>query len=54
MTFKVVHVHLKTCEIITNGQQVLMINRCVAKNLQLDGSFLKMVSVDAKTCQSIN
>ena len=27
---------------------------CVAKNLQLDGSFLKVVSVEAKTCQSSN
>jgi hypothetical protein len=47
MIFKVVHVHLKSCDIVTNGQQVLLIILCVAKNLQLDGSFLKMVSVDA-------
>jgi len=52
MIFKVVHVCLNGCDVIMNGQQVLIIIWCVAKNLQLDGSFLKMVSVHAETCQS--
>jgi hypothetical protein len=50
MVIIVVLVCLKNHDVIMNGQQVLIIILCVAKNLELDESFLKMVSVDTETC----